>query len=379
VVDRLAATGADAESLATGGFTIRTTLDPRVTEEARRATREAVPPRRDVADVTAVVAPGPDRRPVLALAANRTYGNDSAAGQSALPLATAPLRGAGSVYKIFTAAAALDRGLVSPDTTLDVPDSYTATTFDDAGSPYTVDNLGSYDDELTLEEALAVSPNTPFVALEDRLASVAPVVDAARRLGLRTTLAAAGPDGRTLADRVVDAQRASFTLGPDPTSPLDLASVAATIADDGVWCPPTLLTRVTDRDGRDVTPPTEPCARALSAEVADQLATALSRDHVAGTSADAADDAGWDGDMISKTGTTQRSASAAFIGATDRYAAAVMTFSLTGAEPVCLDPVRTCDDGELTCGSVPARTWYEMMAPLHEDTEEAEEAEEAES
>lgn len=42
---------------------------------------------REVVDrLAAVVAPGRDRRPVLALAAKRTYRNDAAAGETALPL-----------------------------------------------------------------------------------------------------------------------------------------------------------------------------------------------------------------------------------------------------------------------------------------------------
>ncbi|WP_433038121.1 penicillin-binding transpeptidase domain-containing protein [Actinomycetospora sp. CA-053990] len=350
---------------------MRTTLDPRVAAEAREAALDAIDPDREVAAVAAVVAPETDRRPVLALAANRTYGNDAAAGETALPLTTAPLRGAGSVYKIFTVAAALERGLVEPDTELDVPERYTSRVFDDAGDDYTVENLGSHDDELTLRRALAESPNTPFVALTDRLGSVDPVVDVARRLGLRTTLAAPGPDGRPLAERVRETEQASFTLGPDPTSPLDLANVAATIAAGGMWCPTTVVTRVTDRHGRDVTPPLPPCERAVSAGVAGDLRTALSDGSVDGTASGAAEDADWDRPMIGKTGTTQRSTSAAYVGATDRYAGAVMTFSTGAPTPVCVDPVRTCSDGDLTGGSVPAGTWFDLMAPLHRSTTDA--------
>lgn len=363
VVDRLAGQGLDRTALATDGYTVRTTLDPRVAGAARRAATGAVPPGNGVADVTAVLAPGTDRRPVLALAANRTYGSDAGAGESALPLVTAPLRGAGSIYKIFTAATALEQGLVTPDTVLPVPARYTSTAF---GRPYTVTNLGSYDTRMTLRRALALSPNTAFVALEDRTGSIAPIVDTARRLGLRTTLAATGGDGRTLAEEVVAGQRASFTLGPDPTSPLDLANVAATIVSDGIWCPPTLMSSVTDRDGAPVAVPRQRCTRAVPSEVATALRSALGEDHTIGTSAAAALAAGWDRPMIGKTGTTQTSRSAAFLGATDRYAASVMTFSDRGApQPVCTDPPRTCAVGNLTGGSLPARTWYPMMTSLY--------------
>ena len=115
VVDTLATQGLDAADLRTGGYTVRTTLDQTVSGQALAATSETVGGGgSDVADVTAVIAPDAGRRPVLALAANRAYGDDAASGQSAYPLPTAPLRGAGSVYKIFTATAALEAGLVEP-------------------------------------------------------------------------------------------------------------------------------------------------------------------------------------------------------------------------------------------------------------------------
>lgn len=218
---------------------------------------------------------------------------------------------------------------------------------------------------MTLRRALALSPNTAFVELVDRLGSLRPVDDVARRLGLRETLAAPDPDGgRTLGEAVVDRRRASFTLGPDATNPLELANVGATVVAEGVWCPPTVLDEVLDRNGTPVRLPDRPCSRALDAATARDLDRALSDDPVYGTSADAAGEAGRDRPMIGKTGTTQDSRSAALLGATDDYSAAVMTFAAGAPRPVCTGPVRTCPDGDLVGGSVPARAWYAMMTPL---------------
>ena len=366
----LADAGISASELRTGGYTVRTTLDPEVQGELAGAVGR-VDPDRGVANVAAVVSPEAAGRPVLGLAANRAFGPDSDAEQSSLPLATAPLRGAGSVYKIFTAAAALDRGLVEPDTEIEVPDTYTARSFTDGTDAYTVSNLGSYDDSMSLTRALATSPNTAFVALEDRLGSVGPVVDAARALGLRNTLDRPTAGGSTVGREVVTQEQGSFTLGPNPTSPLELANVGATIVAGGRWCPPTPVASITDRDGRPVELPAPECERAVSATVAEQLRTGLSEGWQEGTSSDAADDAGWDRPMIGKTGTTQDSASAAFLGATNAYAGAVMTFSDRGSpQPVCVDPVRTCSTGDLTGGSTPAETWYDAMIPLHDGVPE---------
>ena len=168
----LADAGISPSDLRTGGYTVRTTLDPEVQGELAGAVGAGRPPTAGSRTSPRSSSPEAARRPVLGLAANRDFGPDPDAEQSSLPLATAPLRGAGSVYKIFTAAAALERGLVEPDTEIDVPDTYTARSFTDGTGAYTVSNLGSYDDRMSLTRALATSPNTAFVALEDRLGSV---------------------------------------------------------------------------------------------------------------------------------------------------------------------------------------------------------------
>ena len=90
---------------------------------AKAAVDGQVPPGTPhVADVLAFVTPGTDAHRVTALAANRTYGN--APGQSSYGLPFVPENlGAGSVYKIFTAATALQEGVAGIDTVIDVPPS----------------------------------------------------------------------------------------------------------------------------------------------------------------------------------------------------------------------------------------------------------------
>jgi membrane peptidoglycan carboxypeptidase len=354
-----------------GGYTVRTTLDREVTAAAAAAVAQQVPVEatKGIVNAMAVVAPGRDAHPVLALVANKDLGTDRAAGETAYPVPSAPVpHGAGSVYKIFTAAAALAAGL-GIDSTVPAPDSYTSEVFGDDGQPYTVTNPGEFPDELTLQRALALSPNTTFVALLDRLGSVDSVVETARRLGLRESLQVRDGQGRTVAEAVTSEERASFTLGPTPTSPLELANVAATLMSGGVWCPPRPVVSVTDRAGAPVPLADPPCEQAVPPGLADTLAAGLSDDHRYGTAADAAADAGWERPMIGKTGTTQRSVSGAFLGATPQYAGAVMTWSDTvPPRPICRadGPPTLCDEGNLSGGSVPADTWFDTMVPLHE-------------
>lgn len=288
-----------------------------------------------------------------------------ALGVVALPTQPVPF-GAGSIFKIFTAAAALDRGLVDLDSRLPAPGRYTSRVFTDGGRPYTVTGNSGAPPTVTLKQALALSPNTTFVALLDRIGSVDPVVDLARRLGLRRSLDLPAGGGRTVGEAVRAEQRASFTLGPVPVIPLELANVVATIADHGRWCPPTAVDSVTDRNGRPVPLAGPACEQAVPAGLADTLAEGLSGDTVYGTAARAADAAGWDRPVIGKTGTTQENRSAGFVGATGEVAAAVMTWS-DGPDPrpICTgDPPRLCSRGTLFGGTIPAATWFATVGAL---------------
>lgn len=375
VVDHLDDLGLDTAELRTGGYTIRTTLDRAATEAAARAAAEQVPvdSTDGIANAIAVVAPGRDEHRVLALAANRELGPDADAGQTAFPLPSAPVPfGAGSIYKIFTAAAAMERGL-GIRSGVPAPESYTSDVFTSGGEPYTVTGDGGAADETTLRRALALSPNTTFLALLDELGSVDPVVDMAYRLGMRESLGlrdggSGTGQGRTIGEAVRAEERASFTLRPVPAIPLEVANVAATIVSGGVWCPPTPIDSITDRLGQPVALPEEACEQVVPEALADTLAVGLSADHTVGTAADAADAAGWERPMIGKTGTTQRNRSAGFVGATPQLAAAVLTWADGPApRPVCAgDPPRLCDDGSLFGGTVPARTWFAAMTALHD-------------
>ena len=60
----------------------------------------------------------------------------------------------------------------------------------------------------------------------------------------------------------------STTLGTQNASPLTMASVAQTIANNGMHCPPTAIRSVTGVDGTKYKVPKSKCERAISADVA---------------------------------------------------------------------------------------------------------------
>ncbi|MGH3698238.1 MAG: penicillin-binding protein [Pseudonocardiaceae bacterium] len=370
-LDYLATVGFPEDKLRRGGYLIRTNLDRRASDVAKRAVTAEVPTQTPgIANAMAIVEPGRDRHAVRALVANRDYGLDADAGQTsyALPSLVQGF-GAGSIYKIFTAATLLERGLgiMAP---VPVTDAYTSRVFRDNGGSYTVTNAGKYrNGSVTLQTALAISPNTTFVALEDKIGSINPVVDMAYRLGMRQSLNAHDSGGRTIADAVKKERRGSYTLGPEPTSPLDLANVGATLMSGGKWCPPTPIDAVLDRNGAPVKVPEPACEQVVPEGLANSLAVGLSKDdQPGGTAFAAAKAAHWTRPILGKTGTTQNNRSAGFLGATPQYSGAVLVWP-DGSRPsgICdSDPPRLCGNGDIFGGKVPARTWFNAMVPLHE-------------
>jgi len=371
VVDYLGEAGISAEQLNRGGYTIRTTLDRNAMNLMHQALTDEVPPdQRNVADTMATVQPGRDKHRVVAMGANRVFGVNGDALETSYGLPWEPVNlGAGSVYKVFTAAAALEKGL-GINYQMDIPpDGYASPIYrDGSGRPFPVRNSAPMPPRLSMTDALAQSPNTGFVKLME-YTGVAPVVDMAVRLGMRS-LAEPDPDGVSIADTVREQNQGSFTLGVTPTSVLELANVGATIASSGMYCPPTPIESITDASGAPVPLSEQPCEQVVDPALADTLMTGLSKDdQPGGTAAAAASSQGWNRPMAGKTGTTQQNKSAAFLGFTQQYAGAVIVFDDSSSpRPLCDsggdNPPFPCGEGNIFGGKTPALTWYKAMNPL---------------
>ncbi|WP_208608280.1 transglycosylase domain-containing protein [Amycolatopsis pretoriensis] len=402
----LKAGGMTKDQLYTGGYTIKSTLDERANHEAKVSAETQVnKTQKYVANTLSLIRPGKDRHEVVALAANRDYGQDQDAGQTtyALPTGVYNTGGAGSTYKIFTSAAALEKGVAGIYSPVQVPDTYVSHVFSGGGDNcpstgpplrsrwYCVGNAGDYSriaQGATLQTALATSPNTAFVELEDRLGSTAPAIDMAKRLGMRDTMASNAGGGTVDPKAEKDEKRLSqaefygpkgnwpgfgaFTLGFSPLSGLELGNVAATILSGGVWCPPTPIAGVTDRNGQPVPIKEAPCEQAVPEGLANTLAVGMSKDdQPGGTSAGAASAVKWDRPIIGKTGTTQGNVSATFVGGTPQLAGAAMTFKFGGGQGGICDgnapgSVRVCPSGNIFGGKAPARTWFGAMKNIME-------------
>ncbi|SFK57856.1 Membrane carboxypeptidase (penicillin-binding protein) [Amycolatopsis sacchari] len=354
--------GFTADDLETGGYTIRTTMDPVVSRTVKDAVDANVPPTQNgVANTFAVIRPGNTTHEVLAMVANRDYGTDPAKGETSTNIVAnaSNVFGAGSSFKIFTSAAAMEAGVAGLDTPLP---NQSGQCFTQPGAnqytpQYCVQNDGtSYPDPISLRDGLATSPNVAFVGLEQKVGMPA-VLDMARRLGLRNSLntndAGAKPDPTSKDTRYSEPQsqyfqdKLSFTLGNSPVSPLEMANVSATLMSGGVWCPPNPILSVTDRDGKDVPVRQQACEQVVPAGLANTLEAGLSQDTISGTSAAAARAADWHHPDIGKTGTTQFSESVAFVGGVDDYALSSMVFA-DGPHPQEICPGTPVHLGE--CG-----------------------------
>jgi penicillin-binding protein 1A len=203
-------------------------------------------------------------------------------------------RQAGSSFKPFVYAAALQRGLTPSDRVLDAP-----TAFVEPGT-YTVyqpENYGSkYYGLLTLRSALEHSANIAAVKVLDRT-GYRPVIDLARRLGLTTELR----------------PFPSMALGAFEVSLFEMTSAYGTLANQGVRVEPHLYAEVKDRSGAALEHVQPGSIEALSPQVAAVMNSLLEGVITDGTGAAAAT---LGRPLAGKTGTTDDSTDAWFIGYT---------------------------------------------------------------
>ncbi|UGT59523.1 penicillin-binding protein [Nocardia asteroides] len=369
----LANSGISREQVDKGGYLIRTTLDPAVQDSVRDAVSAAADPNlANIAEVMSVVAPGENSHDVVAMASSRRYGLDPDANETVQPQPYSMVGdGAGSIFKLFTTAAAMEKGL-GINAQLDVPNRFEAKGMGNGGArgcpaaTYCVENAGKYKSPLSVTEALATSPNTTFVKLIQAV-GVAPTVDMAVRLGLRsyTEAGTSGFSNQSLADMVKEQNLGSFTLGPVAINPLELSNVAATLASGGRWCPPSPIREVVDRQGKQVPLTQQACEQVVEPGLANTLANAMGKDDTEGTAAGSARATGWNAPASGKTGTTESHRSSGFLGFTNSLAAAVYVYgdSPTPGE-ICSFPLRNCGSGDLFGGNEPARTWFNAIKPV---------------
>lgn len=240
------------------GATVELTLDP----NAQRAARDALGNRRG-----AVVALDPETGAILAMVSAPSFdpnvlaSHDISAVTDAWkelnedpdrPLVNRAIAGdlypPGSTFKLIVAAAALDSGEYKADTSIPGPGSYKL-----PGSSSTLPNhpggrtvACGPNDASSLEEALKQSCNTSFAMLGVKLGQKE-IQDKAREYGFGDTYKIPMQvTPSTVADDMDDAQLATASIGQfeDRVTPLQMAMVAGSFANDGVVMEPQLIDTV---------------------------------------------------------------------------------------------------------------------------------------
>jgi peptidoglycan glycosyltransferase len=195
-------------------------------------------------------------------------------GKPLLNRAAGELYPPGSTFKIITAAAALSHGM-HPDTTR--PNEHT---YKPPQTTREIQNFGGENcfggkDPLSLAEALEVSCNTWFAHLGVDLGAKR-LVDMAERFGLNDSphFQLPGAAESQIPNDLDPPALAQSAIGQRDVrvSPLQMASVIATVANGGRRMAPYVVDRVLSADGKTVKRfDPEQLGQAISPEVADQL------------------------------------------------------------------------------------------------------------
>ncbi|MFE9447982.1 transglycosylase domain-containing protein [Streptomyces sp. NPDC006739] len=262
---------------------------------------------------------------------------------------------AGSAFLPFVYAAALEHGVhktrtgpatpVTPRTLYDGDDAVPVTTpegpyWDRGGHKVFAHNDGrrSYG-QITLEQALAQSVNTPFMQLgmDTGLATV------------RQTSEAAG-----LLESSLGAQVPALSVGNSTPSAIRMASGYATFAAAGTHTEPYSVLRIT-RNGTQIALPTPRPRRAVGADVAQQVGQALARSFDSAHPSAKATLARAAG----KPGTTQDGTAAWYTGTASSVSTAVVVYRMDlgkSLEPLPLDGL-----AGTTTDSSPYDIWASAM------------------
>jgi len=231
----------------------------------------------------------------------------------------------GSTFKIITAAAALENGM-SPDTARQNEHTYTPPQTTRAIENFGGENCFGGKNPLTLAEALEVSCNTYFAHLGVDIGTQR-LVDEAQKFGLSSPSPFQLP-GAAESQIPKDLDKPSLAqsaIGQRDVrvSPLQMASVIATVANGGQRMAPYVVDRVLSPDGTKTVKRFEPdsLGQAIPSNVADQLRQML--DQVVNGPQGTGQRAQIPGlDVFGKTGTAQHGNNerphAWFVGATSK-------------------------------------------------------------
>jgi membrane peptidoglycan carboxypeptidase len=333
VEQQLLAQGFDEEEIQRGGLTVISSFDRRAQRAAQRAVKNNGPESGTEGLRIGLAAVRPGTGEVLAMYGGSDFIKDQ------INNATRPFAQAGSTFKPFALAAALEQGV--PLQSLwngDSPSTVNGYTFSNYGD----NSYGT----VSLLQATELSINSAYVELEADI-GVGSVAEAALGAGIP-----ADTPGMNL-----DSLDLTFVLGTASPSGLNVATAYATFADGGTRTGNTFITKVTGSNGGLLYEYEAESVPVFDADIANTVNYALQKVVTAGT-AKAAQALGRPAGA--KTGTTDDNKSAWFAGYTPQIAAAVL-MAKEDAEGIPISMSGTGGLRTVTGGSFPAAIWTSFM------------------
>ena len=298
-------------------LTVKTTIDPvlqKATEAAVAKVIDAKAEERGASQAAVVLMDTGGA--IRALVGGRSY------RQSSLDRATDARRQPGSAFKPFVYLAAIQDGLSPDQVYADKPVKI--------GDWEPHNYSGKYVGNVTVADAFAQSINTVAVLVDERVGR-RKVIETARRLGITSPLEPVP----------------SLALGTFEVTLLELTGAYQPIADGGVRRPPYGVVEVDDSRGRALYR-----HQASDARVIDQRAAGTMQQLMTGVVERGTGKLAHlpDRQAAGKTGTTQNSRDAWFVGFSGDYVAGVWVGNDAG------QPMKG-----VTGGTIPAQLWHEVM------------------
>lgn len=292
-----------ADMVFKGGLNVYTTLNPRMQLAAEQALREGLKAlegrsgkgRPEEHPEGALVTIDPQTGHVKALVGGYDF------FRSEFNRAVHARRQPGSAFKPFVYLAALEAGFTPASRIDDAPIVYPVGRNGNAWKPENYDR--KFRGPTTLQQAVEESVNVVTVKLQERI-GVQRTIQVARRLGIQSALTS----DLTLA------------LGSSDLTLLELTSAYGTLANQGVWVPPTTIRYITDAQGRLLEEYVPEGREAVSPETA-YVMTHMLRGVVERGTGQAARALGRP--VAAKTGTTNDYSNAWFVGFTPRLVTGV--------------------------------------------------------
>lgn len=311
--------------LESGGLTIHTTLEPAIQMAAESAVDSVLP---QDGPNGAMVALDPRTGHVLAIVGGRDY-YDQDDPISQFNLATQGRRQAGSAFKPFALAAALEAG---HGLETRFPGGRTATIDAPEGTWTVANHEGAYYPTMSLREATVFSVNVPYAHLIEAVGA-GDVADLAAAAGIGTELS----------------NVPSIVLGTEEVRVIDMAEAYGTIATGGMHVEPVLVTRIEDAHGKVIYEHVPTFTQVVSSETAEAVASVMVEVVRRGTGQQAKIGR----PVAGKTGTTEGNHDAWFVGFTSELVAAVWVGFAEGNQPM----VAPATPYTVTGGTWPAQVW----------------------